>query len=186
MCKQGAWTRWEHAEPYKFTWSELRRAEPFHITFPIQSVYDVFPSPANLHCWGMANTPTCQLCQKRGTLEHILSACPKALGEGRYRWRHDQVLRFLADTISTAIQESKNQHTPRQYIPFIRAGEKAHQQSGSAGWLLANAWDLQLQVDLGRQQKFRDNIATTMLCPDMVLTSESTKQVVLQELGKGG
>ncbi len=84
-------------------------------------LYDVLPSPANLHCWGMASTPACQLCQKSGTLEHILSACPKALGEGRYRWCHDQVLRSLADTISTAIQDSKNLHAPRQYIFFIRA-----------------------------------------------------------------
>ncbi len=136
MGKQGAWTRWEHAEARKITWSELWREEPLRIKFLIQSVYDVLPSPANLHCWGMASTPACQLCQKRGTLEHILSACPKALGEGRYRWRHDQVLRSLANTISTAIQESKHQHAPRQYISFIRAGEKSCQRVGSVGGFL--------------------------------------------------
>lgn len=49
MYQQGAWTRWEHAEQRKVTWSELWRREPQHIKFLIQSVYDVLPSPTNLH-----------------------------------------------------------------------------------------------------------------------------------------
>lgn len=182
MSKQGAWTRWEHAEPRKLTWAELWRAEPLRTKFLIQSVYDVLPSPANLHTWGLADTPECKLCLRRGTLEHILSCCPKALGEGRYRWRHDQVLKSLADSICTAILNSKTQAAPKQSITFIRAGQKANHQPNSQGGLLATARDWQLQVDVGKQLKFPANIATTSLRPDMVLTSESTKQVVLLEL----
>lgn len=37
--------------------------------------------------------------QSRGTLEHILSCCPIALGKGRYRWRHNQFLKAVADSI---------------------------------------------------------------------------------------
>ncbi|KAI4887728.1 hypothetical protein NFI96_005940 [Prochilodus magdalenae] len=66
MRQQGAWMRWEQALDRKIT------------------------CPSNLFCWGLAETPACPLCQRRGSLEHILSCCPKALGEGRYRWRHDQ------------------------------------------------------------------------------------------------
>ena len=182
MSKQGAWSRWEHADPRKITWAELWRAEPLRTKFLIQSVYDVLPSPANLHTWGLADTPDCKLCQRRGTMEHILSCCPKALGEGRYRWRHDQVLKSLADSICTAIQNSKAQVAPKQSITFVRAGQKANHQPKSSGGLLATARDWQLQVDLGRQLKIPANIATTSLRPDMVLTSESTKQVVLLEL----
>ena len=83
MVKQGAWTRWEHADPSRITWAELWKTEPLRIKFLVQFVYDVLPSPANLHTWGLADTPECKLCQKRGTLEHILSSCSKALGEGR-------------------------------------------------------------------------------------------------------
>ncbi|XP_028316518.1 uncharacterized protein LOC114471795 isoform X5 [Gouania willdenowi] len=182
MSKQGAWTRWEHAEARKLTWAELWRAEPLRTKFLIQSVYDVLPSLANLHTWGLADTPECKLCQRRGTLEHILSCCPKALGEGRYRWHHDQVLKSLADSICVAIQYSKSQVTPKQSITFIRAGQKANQQPSSAGGLLTTARDWQLQVDLGTKLKFPANIAPTSLRPDMVLTSDSTKQVVLLEL----
>ncbi len=69
----------------------------------------------------MADTPASQLCQKSSTLEHVLSNSPRALGDGRYRWCHDQVLRALVDTITAVIQNSKNQHTPKHSITFVRA-----------------------------------------------------------------
>ncbi|XP_050957201.1 uncharacterized protein LOC127158092 [Labeo rohita] len=182
MYQQGAWTRWEHAEQRKVTWSELWRREPQHIKFLIQSVYDVLPSPTNLLCWGLSDTAACQLCNKRGTLEHILSCCPKALSEGRYRWRHDQVLRALADIVSTAIINCKYQHTPKKSITFVRAGEKAQQRQSPPRGLLNTAQDWKLQVDLGRQLKFPEYILSTSLRPDMVITSDASKQVVLVEL----
>nr|BAC82598.1 reverse transcriptase [Takifugu rubripes] len=182
MYQQGAWTRWEHAEQRKLTWPELWRLKPQHIKFLIQSVYDVLPSPTNLQRWGLAATAACQLCKKRATHEHILSCCPKASGDGRYRWCHDQVLRTLADTVSAAINNCKYQNTPKQSITFVRAGEKAQQQPSSFGGLLTTARHWKLQVDLGRQLNFPEHISATSLCPDMVLTSESMKQVVLVEL----
>ncbi|XDV13785.1 hypothetical protein PO909_002121 [Leuciscus waleckii] len=62
--------------------------------------------------------------ERRGSLEHLLSSCPKALGDGRYRWRHDQVLKAVAESIATAINTIKGHHNPRS-IKFLRAGEKA-------------------------------------------------------------
>lgn len=115
-------------------------------------------------------------------MEHILSCCPKAFGDGRYRWRHDQVLRALADTIGTAIHNSKYQHTPKQSVTFVSAGEKTQHQPSFSGGILATAQDWQLQVDLGRQSKFLEHISATSLRPDTVLTLKSTEQVVLLEL----
>ncbi|KAI2644199.1 Renalase [Labeo rohita] len=182
MRQQGAWTNWEHALTRKITWSELWRSEPARLKFLIQSVYDVLPSPANLHCWGLAEAPSCPLCPARGSLEHILSCCPKALGKGRYRWRHDQVLKAVADTICAGIQQIKHQPLARPYNVFVRAGEKPQSHPKVPADLLSTAGDWQLKVDLGRQLKFPDHITSTTLRPDMVLTSESTKQVVLLEL----
>ncbi len=105
----------------KISWTELWKAEPYRIQFLIQSVYDVVSSPTNLFSWGLKDTPACLLCQKRGSLEHILSCCPKALGEGRYRWCHDQVLRVIAGTISTGISLSKQQQPAQHVITFVKA-----------------------------------------------------------------
>ncbi len=104
------------------------------------------------------------------------------LSNGRYRWRHDQVLRALADTLSTAISNCRYQHPPKKSITFVRAGEKAQHQPGSSRGLLTTARDWKLQIDLRRQLKFPEYIVATSLRPDVVLTSESTKQVVLVEL----
>lgn len=99
MRQQGAWSRWENAIERRVTWAELWKAEPQRIKFLVQAVYNVLPSPSNLHVWGKVESPACPLCSKHGTLEHILSNCAKALGEGRYRWQHDQVLKSTSASI---------------------------------------------------------------------------------------
>lgn len=151
-------------------------------SFSLQSMHDVLPGPANLHTWGLADTSECNLCQRRATLKHILSCCPKVLGEGRSLWRHNQVLKALADSIGTVIQSSKTQAPPVQTVPFIREGKKANHQPNSAGGLLATARECHFQCDLERQHRFSDNIATTSRCPYIISTSVTTKQVVLLEL----
>ena len=183
MKQQGAWTRWENAVERRVTWAELWKAEPQRIKFLIQAVYDVLPSPSNLHIWGIAETPACPLCSKRGTLEHILSCCTRALGDGRYRWRHDQVLKTIAEAISTGLVWSKQFRPTKKTIAFVRAGDTAApaRRTSSAG-ILMSARDWQLLVDLEHQLKFPSHIAVTTLRPDIVLVSESTKQAVLMEL----
>ncbi|XP_031418446.1 uncharacterized protein LOC105897391 [Clupea harengus] len=183
MKQQGAWMRWENAIERKVTWAELRKAEPHRIKFLIQAVYDVLPSPSNLHIWGIAETPACPLCSKRGTLEHILSCCTRALGDGRYRWRHDQVLKTIAEAISAGLAWAKQFRPSKKTITFVRAGDKPTpaRRTSSAG-ILTSARDWQLLVDLEHQLKFLSHIAVTTLRPDIVLVSESTKKAVLLEL----
>jgi len=183
MRQQGAWTRWEQAAERKVTWTELWKAEPQRIKFLIQAVYDVLPSPSNLFCWGKVESPACALCQNRGTLEHILSCCPRSLSEERYRWRHDQVLKAIANTICSGIAHCKCLRPAKKTISFIRAGEgpPAVARVSSSG-LLTMAQDWELMADLGKQLKFPENVAITSLRPDVVLTSATSKQVVLLEL----
>ena len=181
MRQQGAWTRWEQVVERKISWTDLWRAEPHRIKFLIQAVYDVLPSPSNLHYWGLVATPACPLCQRKGTLEHIMSCCPKALGEGRYRWRHDQVLKTIAESISSGIACCRSKPM-RKSINFIRAGEKPRSTPRTSPGLLSTAQDWQLSVDLGSQLKFPQHVAKTTLRPDIILVSEATKNVVMLEL----
>jgi len=62
MRQQGAWTRWEQAVECKVSWGELWKSEPRRITFLIQPVYDVLPSPSNFFCWGKEESPAFPLC----------------------------------------------------------------------------------------------------------------------------
>ena len=92
------------------------------------------------------------------------------------------MLRVIADTICSGISLSKQQQPARHSISFVKAGEKPQQRPSLAGGLLATARDWQLKADLGKQLKFPETIVVTTLRPDLVLMSESTRQVVLLEL----
>ena len=100
MGSQGAWTNWPTTSR-KLTWKDIWSYQPLRLSFLLRSVYDVLPSPANLHRWGLAEQPQCQLCGGIGTLEHILSSCKTSLTQGRYRWRHDTILKDMAEIIET-------------------------------------------------------------------------------------
>ena len=65
MGKQASWTRWTTPE----------RSLSLRLKFLLRSVYDVLPSPVNLCQWNLTDNPNCRLCEKRGTLDHILPSC---------------------------------------------------------------------------------------------------------------
>ena len=164
----------------KVTWSELWRMEPLRISFLLRSVYDVLPSPSNLLKWGLLETPDCQLCGARGTLAHILSGCKLALQQGRYRWRHDQVLRTLADILERERQKTKSSSRNKtKGIQFVKAGETARTSHESNSLLDGSKW--QMRVDLMRRLVFPDVIQTTQR-PDIVLWSVEDKKIIIIEL----
>ncbi|KAL6455748.1 hypothetical protein MHYP_G00355990 [Metynnis hypsauchen] len=69
------------------------------LSFLIRATYDTLPSPSNLSQW-YGSDESCHLCNAPNpSLQHILSSCKTALAQGRYRWRHDQVLRKLAEVL---------------------------------------------------------------------------------------
>lgn len=96
-------------------------------------------------------------------MKHLLSSCPEALGDGRYCWHHDQVLKAVAESIAIAINASKSHHRTKT-IMFHRAGEKPNVPPQTKAGLLTSLNDWQLEVDLGMQLKFPQdctNQATT-------------------------
>ncbi|KAL3969377.1 ER degradation enhancer, mannosidase alpha-like 2 [Sarotherodon galilaeus] len=109
--------------------------------------------------------------------------CPKALAQGRYRWRHDQVLKAVADSICSRISYNKSTCPVKNKVKFIKAGEKlAVPFRNTSPGLLATAHDWELGVDLAKQLKFPEVVAKTTLRPDIVVTSVASKQVILLEL----
>lgn len=182
LWQQGAWTRWESVLQCKVTWSNIMQADFNRVQFPVQVVYDVLPSPANLQAWGKSETPSYPLCSGRRSLEHLPSSCPRALADGRYRWRHSQVLRAVAERIASAVCTSKHHHTPKKAILFIKAGERPRKWPQTSTGLLHTASDWQQHVDLGKQPRFPQHIATTSLRPDMIVSSEASKYLIMLEL----
>ena len=126
--------------------------------------------------YGGRETPNCQLCARKGSLQHILSSCPKALGDGRYRWRHDQALKVIANEVTKTMRASNHQPGKKlKQINFVKAGEKIQRKRREKTNLLSSAYNWQLIVDLETQLKFSTHIAVT-------LHSDNTKQCIIWEL----
>lgn len=180
MSKQGAWLNWESVMHRRITWNELMAMDKSSIKFLLKAVYDVLPSPANLCLWKLTPDPNCKLCNKPANLQHVLSGCKVALTDGRYRWRHDQVLRQIAHYIELAVKGNKKSNNKPMFINFVKEGQ---QRSGNKKLgLLSTASDWELRVDLQQQLKFPTEIVITTLRPDMILWSKSTRQVIMIEL----
>ena len=85
QAKQCAWTKWNDIEPIKLSWKSLIAKEPLVISFLLHSTYDLLPNATNLKLWGYTNLDLCLSCKsERGTLHHVLSACPQSLQ--MYTW----------------------------------------------------------------------------------------------------
>lgn len=101
----GSWTTWEDVVNWNISWADLRKIPQTRITFLIHTTYDTLPCPRNLHQW-FGNEECCSLCNAPNVnLQHILSGCKIRLSQGRYRWRHDQLLRRLAQVLEGCRQE---------------------------------------------------------------------------------
>ena len=83
----------------------------------------MLPTPTNLHKWKLTETPDCPLCGARGTLQYVLSSCAIALSQGRYTWRHNNVLRELADVIEKQRREVRTLKKKPIQIQFVKEGE---------------------------------------------------------------
>ncbi|CAC5381746.1 unnamed protein product [Mytilus coruscus] len=165
----------------KITWAELWRMEPFRISFMLRSVYDTLPSPSNLHQWGLIEEPSCKLCGERGIMAHILSGCKVALTQGRYRWRHDKVLKHLAEILDIERRKKRPSKTEAKQIRFVREGDTGHATMSQQHFILDKGSEWNMRADIGKKLVFPECVQTT-LRPDIVVWSQSSKMIVAIEL----
>ena len=83
------------------------------LKFIIKAVHDLLPTPANKNKW-FGTSEMCSLCGGNATLNHILSGCTVALTQGRYKWRHDKVLKEIALSIDSKIKENAKRQTGKK------------------------------------------------------------------------
>ena len=150
-------------------------------------MFDLLPSPANLAVWGLKDDSRCTICSdKYGSLQHILSACKKSLAEGRYRWRHDQVLKSVACLIEKEIRGKSRVPCDkgRHSIKFVEEGTvvRTKNQPYKRSGFLQQSSDWQLIVDLGKQLRFPSDLCETRLRPDIVLRANAIKRLIIAEL----
>ena len=184
LAKQGAHTRWEVPEK-KLSHRDIISRSETSFKFLVKSVYDLLPTPANKNTW-FGTEEKCKLCGGNGTLTHIFSGCQVALSQGRYRYRHDQVLRVIAQCVDARRRENnstpKNENAKKE-TKFVREGTvESPRQKLEPDNYLDSTVDWKLKVDLDSRLKVPVEVTDTDLRPDMILVSERTKRMGIIEL----
>ena len=189
MPGQGRSSTWELAQRRSISWRDILKYNNRRLSFLIGSVYDSLPTQANLHKWRLEVSPECPLCKESvGSIDHVLAGCKRALADGRYRFRHDNVLRTLQEVIETRLGNANatrnTDRTPDAVrIHFVKAGAHAVTHTNARRprfGLLGVAADWRARVDIDRQLVFP--IVETPLRPDIVIWSSSSKVVIIAEL----
>ena len=182
LSKQGGQTRWEVPER-KLSSKDVVNMPEDRFKFLMKAVYDLLPTPQNKKTW-FGESSECGLCGENGTLAHILSGCKISLAQGRYKWRHDEVLREIAQCVEKRRKASNTATTVGNIreIRFVKPGQKAEKEQQQTRSYLDGADDWELRVDLDGKLRVPDRIAETNLRPDLLLISEDTKRMGICEL----
>ena len=69
--------------------------------FTMKYLNNTLATRENLNKWAISQLSECSFCLKSEALQHVVSSCTVYLEEGRYTWRHNSLLLFLAKTLSS-------------------------------------------------------------------------------------
>ena len=189
QCRWAAWR--EEVLAMDMSWHSLFTMGDSMVGFVLSAVYGTLMTPSLVSKWKEDEDGMCKLCMNApGSIKHILSGCPVALGQGRYRWRHDKVLQQISDQVKFHCDKRVNNPKRsigriKKDIKFIPAGERiktSKRNNYNDFGVLTEAKDWKVLSDLEHQLKFPAEITDTRLRPDLVLYSTSLKRVVWWEL----
>ena len=67
--------------------------------FILNSLINTLPTQDNLKLWGKTFSNKCHLSKNRDSTLHCLNGCKLSLNQGRYTWRHDNIIKYIVDNI---------------------------------------------------------------------------------------
>ena len=183
---QCSWVGWTKYNQKFLSWKSLAYPDPRLWRFGLGSTYDTLSSPANLKRWHVAPDDSCYLCGERGTFNHSLSGCAVALGQGRYRYRHYNVLRVICHHLVCFLKNRpKVRPLKERYIGFVSAGTLVERQRNPTRYLkglLFGPDDWEFLSDIGGRLVFPPHIVATGQRPDIVIFSNAHRIIIMIEL----
>ena len=106
-------------------WSSVQKKLPKNIfNFTIRYMNNTLPTRKNLVKWGTAPTSECSYCLEQESLLHVVAGCKSYLNEGRFTWRHDSVLNFIASIIKSVKACNIYADLPAFISPSVITGDK--------------------------------------------------------------
>ena len=153
-------------------------------------MYIQLSSKNNLFKWKKESDPPSPLCNdKPQTMEHVLSSCKTALGNGRYTWRHNRILDKLVRFIKSYMKSEHTISTQKlvadlgaKYIPAL--SKQSNINLYSVKIFLDQVEIGEVSADLpGWHNDYPKTISSKHLRPDIVLLSINLK-IIMVELSR--
>ena len=194
---QGRFLTWENTMQLDLGWSNLiynYKFSPPLLKFHLNAIHDVAHTPANMKLWNYSNTGKCPLCGwNTCNMKHILAVCSVARNSKRYNWRHDNVLRVIAGALLVQVRRfNRGEHVQKHHKEWTKFKSKETQyrkpdrKIETRKSIPGEARDWKMLWDEDKYPAhFPQHIYNTAERPDIVVWSDSSKQVILIELTCG-
>ena len=150
-----------------------------HISFLLQSGYDILPTPSNLLRWKLQDTASWATCGKRFTMEHALTSCNSS--QQNFTWWHNKILTVLVEVIQ---RQCLTDHPKEPNIQFVAEGGGEEEDScrSTGGSLRATQQLCQLSqwamvVDFSKVLRFLEHICQIRLRLDIMVWSDALQSV---------
>ena len=178
--KQGTWIKMESAKDSAVTWGDDRHIDPPKLSFLIKAVYDVLPTPVNLHIRMLTSSDRCRTCRKTSSLKHILIRCEFALS---YTEKHYKVIENFAEAENICCEtanKAQNDITNRA-IDFVKEGSisKLSCKNKHRSSLLDGCTNKHVVTDLEHNFVFPTERPITTHPPDIVIWFVKLRKKVL-------
>ena len=72
------------------------------MNFMLNSFTNTLPTQDNLKHWGKNISEKYHLCKNRDSTLHCLNGCKLALDQGRYTWRHNNIIIYIVKNVDTS------------------------------------------------------------------------------------
>ncbi|CAB4010466.1 Hypothetical predicted protein [Paramuricea clavata] len=106
-------------------WSSVQSKLPKNIfNFTIRYINNTLPTRKNLLKWGISPTSECSFCLNPESLLHVVAGCKTYLNEGRFTWRHDSVLNFIASILKSVNHCNLYADLPGYISPSVITGDE--------------------------------------------------------------
>ena len=193
LAFQGRVAAWQEVMDGDLDWQKLTfQGAQEELSWTANAIGDTLPTNVLLRIWKATTVDKCDLCQQPNcSLLHILNSCKVALNQGRYTWRHDQVLKLIHRVVQEGMQVANNSSTTAMGKIWLRSGETAppkDPKSRDVGHLLAGAKKWRCMFDLPDSAgvyptvTVPGEILSSKQRPDGVVWSEQSRRIILIEL----
>ena len=103
LLKQGEYLKFSEQEKCDPNWNSIIYNLPKGtMKFMLNSFTNTLPTQDNLKLWGKIFSDKCHLCKNRDSTLHCLNGCKIALDQGRYTWRHDNIINYIVKNVDTS------------------------------------------------------------------------------------